>query len=273
MQNDVFLDEYSSREAVQRYTRATAGFGISYLLDHDYRDVYCKALSLLSAKTRMQGIRMLEFGCGGGMNVLHLISVLGSEGWKVELAIGTDFSPTLIEAAKQEVKNYLGVEQPRIVQFCVARNEALVQDLQKSLGTPESQLKGSFHFILGVNTIRYCHRLKTEVDCARGILDLLMPGGVCTVIDMNNRFPLFRTALRDRLCKQKDEHYLPSLEEYAAPFRQVGFDVLRQEHFCWIPHSSGRMLCGFMRGMSPLLNTVVPSRAMRSLIVARKPIP
>src|SRR4026208_578995 len=62
-----FFKEYTSPEAISKYTRATAGVGISHLLDHDYKSVYMAALALLPAQTTENGIRMLEFGCGGGM--------------------------------------------------------------------------------------------------------------------------------------------------------------------------------------------------------------
>ena len=92
------------------------------------------------------------------------------------------------------------------------------------------------------------------------------------VIDMNNRFPFFRSDLRNRLRKQKEEEcYVPSLEQYAAPFVKAGFELDRKEHFCWVPHSSGKVLCGVLSQVSPLLDMVAPERALRSLIVARKP--
>ena len=94
------------------------------------------------------------------------------------------------------------------------------------------------------------------------------------VIDMNDCFPAFRSALKNKLYGKKeheDECYLPSLEEYTAPFAQVGFEVLRSEHFCWIPHSAGRFLTALLHAMSPVLNIVARSRAMRSLVVAKKP--
>src|ERR1044072_7640167 len=96
---DTFFREYTSQDAVLKYSKATAGFGISYLLDHDYKDVYLDALRHLSASVGSEGIRMLEFGCGAGMNQLHLISVLRRHGFKIETAIGTDFSPVLVQDA------------------------------------------------------------------------------------------------------------------------------------------------------------------------------
>src|SRR5688572_14817636 len=111
----VFLDEYTSHDAILKYTRATAGYGVSYLLDHEYKDVYCQAIELLPVETRRRGIRILEYGCGAGMNLVHLISVLKQEGITVSRAVGTDFSPVLIDAAKNEAKQYLPPdEQQRI---------------------------------------------------------------------------------------------------------------------------------------------------------------
>ena len=277
METDAFFREYTSQDAIFKYSKATAGVGISYLLDHDYKVVYLEALRHLPQQFRQQGVRMLEFGCGGGMNLLHLIPVLSREGIRVESAIGTDFSPVLIEAARDEAKNCLSEKERHKVEFCVARNETLIEDLLASLGKAKSELMNSFHFILGVNTIRYCHRAGKELDCARDIFRLLAPGGVCAVIDMNDRFPAFRSALKNKLRgtdeqKKEEECYLPSLEEYTLPFQQAGFDVSRSEHFCWIPHSAGRFMTRLLHSLSPILSAVAGSRAMRSLVVARKPL-
>src|SRR2546425_4352300 len=130
---DTFFREYTSHEAILKYTRATAGFGIRYLLDHDYRAVYVEALAYLPLTLRQRGIRILEFGCGGGMNLLHLVSVLGGEKIKISKAIGADFSPILIEAARQEAKNRFPDEEQRRVEFYVRRNETLVEDLSSEL--------------------------------------------------------------------------------------------------------------------------------------------
>ena len=272
---DAFFREYTSQDAILKYTKATAGFGISYLLDHDYKTVYLEALHRLPQQVRQDGIRILEFGCGGGMNLLHLLSVLSRDGFSVASAIGTDFSPVLIDAARREAENYLpGIEQ-RKVEFYVAKNETLINELSAAAGRAKSELMNSFHFILGVNTIRYCHRAGKQLDCARDIFNLLAPRGVCVVIDMNDRFPAFRSALKNKLRSNKEkeeECYLPSLGEYTGPFQQAGFEVLRSEHFCWIPHSAGQFMTGLLRSLSPVLNAVAGSRAMRSLVVAKKPL-
>jgi len=272
--SDPFFREYTSADAISKYTRNTAGFGINYLLDHDYKSVYLEALDCLPQQVRERGIRMLEFGCGGGMNLLHLVSILSREQVKVSKAVGTDFSPVLIEAAKKEARTYLAEQEQGRVEFGVAKNETLMEDLSSALGKSRPELENSFDFILGVNTIRYCHRGKSELDCARAIFDLLVPGGICVVIDMNDRFPLFRSALKNRLRNQaerEEECYLPTLEEYARPFAVTRFEVLRKEHFCWIPHSSGALMCRTLSTLSPLLDAVAGSRAMRSLVVSRKP--
>ena len=56
---ETFFREYTSPAAVAKYSRATAGCGISYLLDHDYKEVYLEALHLLPADIRQRGIRIL----------------------------------------------------------------------------------------------------------------------------------------------------------------------------------------------------------------------
>ena len=270
--DEAFFTEYTSHGAILKYTKATAGHGISYLLDHDYKDVYLGALATLPAGGKQRGIRILEFGCGGGMNLVQLVSVLKREGVKVEQAVGADFSPVLIEAAKRESKNYLRPEDQAGIEFHIAKNESLASDLSAATGIDSAKLADSFDFILGVNTMRYCHHSGSELSAARNILHLLKPGGVCVNIDMNDRFPLFVSAVKNKFRLHKlEECYIPSLEEYAAPFKATGFEILREEHFCWVSHSAGNLLCLGLRTLAPVLNVLCKSRAMRSLVVARKP--
>ena len=68
---ETFFREYTSPAAMAKYSRATAGRGISSPLDHDYKEVYLEALRLLPADIEQGGIRILEFGCGAEMNLLH----------------------------------------------------------------------------------------------------------------------------------------------------------------------------------------------------------
>jgi SAM-dependent methyltransferase len=267
-----FAKEYGSEEAILKYTRGTAGAGISYLLENEYGKIYLNALGKAMSKSAPNdGVRLLEFGCGGGMNLLHLVSAVERNGIALERAYGTDFSPTLIEVANLEARRYLSPTQNEKVRFLMARNEKLTEDLTAGLGVDKGALFGSFHLIVGVNTFRYCKRLKKEVDCAKAIFDLLGEGGICVMIDMNQNFPLFRSRFRDRMTKQKDAYYLPSLDEYAGPFSTVGFEILDKRNFCWIPHSASPWLTSFLKAITPALNTVAQSHAMRSLVIAQKP--
>ena len=160
METNAFLDQYTSENEISKYVRATAGSGINYLLDHDYKAVYLEALNLLPNQACRGGIRILEFGCGGGMNLLRLVSTVKSSGIHIAQAIGTDFSPAMVETARREAKDYLRGQDFHRLQFYVARNESLISDLSASAGIDKSSLQTSFHFILGVNTIRYCHDAK-----------------------------------------------------------------------------------------------------------------
>ena len=266
-----FLEEYSSDDSLRRYTKETAGHGISYLLDHDYGEIYFSVIENQIPKARVRkGIRLWEFGCGAGMNLLHLVSALERRGVPVEYAVGTDFSEALISAAKQQAQRYLTPEQNQKVRFCVASHENLIEEVTRGLGVVKEDLLGSFDVMLGVNTIRYCHRLMKENEVAATISSLLADRGVCIVIDMNDKFPAFRSRFRDRLAKEARAYYLPSLEEYARPFSSAGLQILKRENFCWIPHSAGSGLTSVMRALTPVLNTIAPSRAMRSLVIAQR---
>ena len=268
--NKSFLDEYNSPDAVLKYSTETAGHGINYLIRHEYARVYNNAIDAC-LETSTAPLRVLEFGCGAGMNLIGLVSLLRERGIALAQALGTDFSLTLIESAKREARAYLPASQLQKVSFHVARNERLAAELAMSTGTKPDALHASFDFIFGVNTFRYCHRFGTQHDCANDILRLLRSGGVCVMIDMNDRFPLFRSKLKGTAATA-EEAYLPSLEEYASPFERAGFQLLAKGNFCWVPHSAGRALTTLCRSLTPMLNATLRSRAMRSLVVARKPV-
>ena len=240
-------------------------------MQHEYNDIYLEAVDKYLLKVKPgKGLRLLEFGCGAGMNLLHLVSVLEQRGVAVDFACGTDFSEALIASAKVEAEEALDPRLVDKVRFCVAKNENLIEDLTIGLGSNRESLVGSFDLILGVNTVRYCHRLKTEDECAEGIHELLRDRGVCVVIDMNDKFPAFRSRFRNRQTMEKESYYLPSLQEYARPFETAGYEILRKDNYCWIPHSGGQSLTAIMRIMTPLLNGIGRRRAMRSLVIGRK---
>ena len=48
--NEQFLDEYVSDDAVRKYTTETAGYGISYLLEHEYARIIWKQLTATCAR-------------------------------------------------------------------------------------------------------------------------------------------------------------------------------------------------------------------------------
>ena len=269
--NSDFLKQYSTRETISKYTRSTAGYGIEYLLNHDYGDLYLGQIECYVPKPRLEaGIRMWEFGCGAGMNLLHLVAVLGRRGIAVNFACGTDFSEALIGAAQGEAQECLGAGRIKDVRFVVAKNENLVEEGAKALGVDPRDLLGSFDLVFGVNTIRYNHRLNTVARCVEGISAVLREGGICIVIDMNSKFPAFRSRFRDMLVKDQRAVMLPTLDDHAKPFASAGFEILKKENFCWIPHSAGPRLTAVMKALAPPLSAVVPSHAMRSLVIARK---
>ena len=269
--NEKFLEEYVSEDAVRKYTTGTAGFGINYLLRNDYAKVYLSAVDNYLKTSPPHPLRLLEFGCGAGMNIITLVSLLEKKGIQIECAYGTDFSPRLLEAAAQDAKANLPPALATKLSFHVACNERLVEDLAAARNRPVQELLGFFDLIVGVNTFRYAHRLGKAQDCASDIYRMLRPGGVCVNIDMNDRFPVFRSKFK-RKVEDPVESYIPSLDEYATPFKAAGFEILRKENFCWIPHSAGRVLTLGCRFMTPFLSVIAPSRAMRSLIVGRKNI-
>jgi SAM-dependent methyltransferase len=269
---DVFLEEYTADEAVQRYGTDTAGYGISYLLEHDYGRIYRRVLSkYLPAPVTRGGIRLLEFGCGAGMNLIHLVGQAQSMNIPVARAYGADFSPRLIEAARADAARIVTARSRNSVEFVVARNETIVADMAAGTGVPPDALLGSFHLVFGVNTFRYCHRMQKEVETARQLFDLLAPGCVCVIIDMNTQFPFFRSKLKPGQYADESEVYIPVLEEYVRPLATVGFEILESRNFCWTPHSAGPALCRISRVLTPLLDTVASRYAMRSLVIARRP--
>src|SRR5215467_7245977 len=89
--DELFLKEYSAEEAVRKYTKETAGEGIGYLLENDYGKIYLDALENSIPRSALrEGVRLLEFGCGGGMNLVHLVSTMERKGIALQCAYGTD---------------------------------------------------------------------------------------------------------------------------------------------------------------------------------------
>jgi SAM-dependent methyltransferase len=270
---DVYLDEYTRQEIIARYITWSAGAGIAYVLSHLYDPIYRRVIQdLVSHSPRDHNFRILEYGCGGGMNLLKLIEILQSEGAQLETAFGTDFSPPMIDAAREEAAKHLPSELNQKINYVVAGNEKLMADLARGLNQSREQLNNTFDCIVGVNTFRYAHRLQSENQCARDIFELLRPGGYSVMIDMNRYFPFFRSKLRHMFSPRTNETYIPSLKEYTRPFRDAGFKIRESRNFCWIPHSAKPGLLAVCRKLTPLLDVCCPSLAMRSLVIAQKAI-
>jgi SAM-dependent methyltransferase len=270
---NVYLEEYSADEAVQKYVSDTAGSGIAYLLQHVYGRVYEEQINKIVTQTGgKDALRILEYGCGGGMNLIWIVKRLLDRGLKLDFACGTDFSEKMVEAAKKEASSSLPSDVKGKVFFHQVANENLSSDLPKELNRSLAGLQNSFDLIVGVNTFRYCFRLNKQAESASDILSLLRPGGRSVMIDMNRYFPLFRTRLRDRLTKPEEERYLPTLNEYATVFRNAGFEIETKKNFCWVPHSAARATMATLKTLSPALQLLFPNFAMRSLIIGRKPL-
>jgi SAM-dependent methyltransferase len=266
------LKEYSADESVQKYVTGKAGCGITYLLHHTYGRIYEEQIDQLVKDRGEKALRILEYGCGGGMNLIWIVKRLLDRKINLDFACGTDFSPKMIEAAKKETSSGLPSPASGKVSFHAVANESLGRDLPNVLGRPLADLQNSFDLIVGVNTFRYCFRLGLQVDAANDIFSLLQPGGRTVMIDMNSSFPFFRSKLRNLLTKPQNQPSLPSLEQYASVFREAGLQIETNRNFCWVPHSAGPVMVATLGTLSPVLQTLFPRFAMRSLVIARKPL-
>ena len=81
------------------------------------------------------------------MHLIHLNSILRGRGIKLEREIGSDFSPVLIDHAKREARTYLRGDDQRKIDFHIAKNETLIQDLAAATGLNRSRLAGSVSLI------------------------------------------------------------------------------------------------------------------------------
>lgn len=266
---------YDRPETVQRYRRRTAGAGINFLLPNVYGPLFLDELHAALADTGAERLRILEFGCGAGMALHYLTEELGKQGIDVELAVGADFVPAMVGAAQQDLDEFGTSWAKERVRYVVASNEELEAGVAEGLGTTVDALAGTFHLAIGVNTFRYAIRHGNSEAVVGNLGRLLAPGAHIVVVDMNDRFPYGMRPTRREPGEQGlpihfGRAWLPTLEGYAEPFASDGFDVLRQERFCWIPHSSTGLRFWLARAGGPVLDKLVPDHAMRSLVVARK---
>lgn len=282
-----FLQEYNSESSIRRYVSGTAGRGIDYLLHHVYGPLYVDTVEAVVADVgASRPLRLLEFGCGGAMNLIYLLGHLEAVGISVEAAYGTDFSDKMIIAARAQAERRLSATMFERTRFLVASNEALREELSSAKGLPHSGFDSYFHLILGVNTFRYCWRLGEGERCAGGIYKMLANGGRVIIIDMNKKFPYFLSRIRNvrnaldnserssSIAREKSPRAtaLPTVGEYIQPFAEAGFEIQRRETFCWIPHSAGSFRLSLGRSLTPVLDKIARTHAMRVLLIARKPL-
>ena len=269
---DVYMQEYTRDDIIAKYISDTAGAGIAYILQHVYAPVYLRSIRELKAsRPKNHSFRVMEYGCGGGMNLLRIAELLRTEGVALERAYGVDFSPPMIEAARKEAQEHLPADLNSRLTYAVAGNENLMSDLCRELHSSRKELAGTFDLIVGVNTTRYAHRLDREKELSQDIFSLLRPGGHTVMIDMNKYFPFFRSRVREGFPQKGHGSYIPSLKEYTRPFKDAGFEVKVSRNFCWIPHSANPNLLKMCRTLGPVLDVFCSPLAMRSLVVGRKP--
>lgn len=266
---------YDRPETVRRYRRRTAGDGINYLLPNVYGPIFLDQVRAALLDTGAERLRILEFGCGAGMALHHLAERLGKHGIEVELAVGADFVPAMIAAAQQDLEEFGTTWAKKRVRYVVASNEALSAGIAEALGETVYALDGTFQLAIGLNTFRYAIRQEKAEEVVGQLRRLLAPGGRVVIIDMNDGFPYGLRPTR----RAPDERgfpihfgaaWLPTLERYGEPFARDGFEVLRAERLCWIPHSSRGLRFRLARVAAPVLDRLVPDHAMRSLVVALK---
>jgi SAM-dependent methyltransferase len=267
--------EYEDDDTIRRYRRRSAGEGINYLLESVYGPIFLAAARAAAAETRTERLRILEFGCGAGMAIQYTTMALHDEGKDVELGVGADLVPQMVDAANQELQEAGNAVVRHSVRFVVAANERLTDDLAVGLGEDPRALNGTFHLAIGVNTFRYPVRHGHAAEAVEQLRLLLAPGGRVVVIDMNAAFPYGVKPKRrppgaSGPALRFGTEPLPSLAGYAEPFAAGGFEVIEARNFCWIPHSAHGLRFRFAKAMSPLLDRLAPDRAMRSLVIARK---
>lgn len=128
-EKDIYLDEYTRGDIIDRYIAKSAGAGIAYVLEKIYGPIYTRCIKeLIDQAPRNHKFRIMEYGCGGGMNLIKLAELVRGEAVLLEKVYGTDFSAPMIEAARREAVQYLPSSLVDTVCYCVARNERLLSD-------------------------------------------------------------------------------------------------------------------------------------------------
>ncbi len=92
---DVYMQEYTRDDIIARYISDSAGDGYRVHLHHVYAPTYLRAIrELISSRPKGHKFRVMEYGCGGGMNLLRIAELLRSEGAALESGYGAGFFAT-----------------------------------------------------------------------------------------------------------------------------------------------------------------------------------
>jgi SAM-dependent methyltransferase len=277
---NIYLVEYSQPTVIARYLSDTGVPAFTYLVRTVYTSIYQEIVkTLVSHNPERHGFRILEYGCGGGMNLVQLIRLFQAQGAQLTEAIGTDFSPPMIDAARNEAKQQLSVELNAVTTYVVARHETITRDLASGLGVSLGELQNTFDLILGVNTFRYAHRLKKDETFARELFTLLRPGGYSIMIDMNRGFRFVGSHAHDLCTRAKQRYYIPSVRQYSGPFLKAGFLITRARTFygltrlaSWVPASAEVPLHSLFWALRSALDTYLSPFARHALLIAKKPV-
>jgi SAM-dependent methyltransferase len=275
------LAYYTQPEVMTRYLPSSACPGVGYAVSHVYGAIYQSIIgSIVAHRPQHHEFRVLEYGCGGGMNLLQLIQIFRAQGVGLTSAIGTDLSWSMINAAHKEAGQRLPAELKHLVRYFVARNETLAEDLAFGLGRNPQELHNTFDLALGVNTFRFTHRLKKDGDCARDLFAMLQPGGYSIMIDMNRYLRFRGSRIHDLLTGASRRSYIPSLAEYSRPFHEAGFGITcARTFFCftqlpfgtWMPGKLNGALLALCRSRKGMFDACFPRFAQHALVIARKP--
>jgi len=163
------------------------------------------------------------------------------------------FSPTLVQSAAKEAKACLPPGRAGKLSFHVGRNEKLVEIWPRRVPRPAGELTGYFDLILE-STFRYCHRLGKEQDCTADIYHLLRPGGVCINIDMNDRFPAFRSRFKGPV-QDPVETYTPSLGSTPRPSRLLDSRLFGRRTSAGFPTQPGPLSPSAAEWRAPCLTS------------------